>query len=73
MNFFALLDMTQLVCRHARALERHHREYRVDRGKMVLPWSRCTAHQIRVGALTEGLRMELRREGIHAMWSAPVT
>jgi NAD(P)-dependent dehydrogenase (short-subunit alcohol dehydrogenase family) len=41
-------------------------------GKMVLPWSTMySASKYAVGALTEGLRMELRREGVHAMLVCP--
>ena len=73
LNFFALLEMTQLVVPHMRA---RHSGAIVNigsiGGKMVLPWSTMySASKYAVGALTEGLRMELRREGIHAMLVCP--
>jgi short-subunit dehydrogenase len=41
-------------------------------GKMVLPWSTLySASKYAVGALTEGLRMELRHDGVHAMLVCP--
>ena len=73
LNFFALLEMTQLVVPDMRA---RHSGTIVNigsiGGKMVLPWSTLySASKYAVGALTEGLRMELRREGVHAMLVCP--
>ena len=73
LNFFALLDMTRLVVPHMRA---RHSGTIVNigsiGGKMVLPWSTLySASKYAVGALTEGLRMELRRDGVRAMLVCP--
>jgi len=73
LNLFALLDMTQLVVPHMRA---RHSGMVVNigsiGGKMVLPWSTMySASKYAVGALTEGLRMELRRDGVQAMLVCP--
>jgi len=73
LNFFALLDMTQLVVPHMRARSSGMIvNIGSIGGKMVLPWSTLySASKYAVGALTEGLRMELRREGVHAMLVCP--
>jgi short-subunit dehydrogenase len=73
LNFFALLEMTQLVVPHMRArLSGTIVNIGSIGGKMVLPWSTMySASKYAVGALTEGLRMELRREGVHAMLVCP--
>jgi short-subunit dehydrogenase len=73
LNFFALLEMTQLVVPHMRA-RRSGTIVNIGSigGKMVLPWSTMySASKYAVGALTEGLRMELRRDGVHAMLVCP--
>jgi short-subunit dehydrogenase len=73
LNFFALLQMTQLVVPHMRA-RKSGMIVNVGSigGKMVLPWSTMySASKYAVGALTEGLRMELRHEGVQAMLVCP--
>ncbi len=73
LNFFALLDMTQLVAPHMRA-RKSGMIVNIGSigGKIVLPWSTLySASKYAVGALTEGLRMELRRDGVHAMLVCP--
>jgi len=73
LNFFALLEMTQLVAPHMRA-RKGGTIVNIGSigGKMVLPWSTLySASKYAMGALTEGLRMELRRDGVHAMLVCP--
>jgi short-subunit dehydrogenase len=73
LNFFALLGMAQLVAPHMRA-RRSGLIVNVGSiaGKMPLPWMTLySASKYAVGALTEGLRMELRRDGVHAMLVCP--
>ncbi len=73
LNFFALLGMVQAVAPHMR-------ERRAGcivnigsiAGKVPLPWfTLYSASKYAVGALTEGLRMELRRDGIRTMLVCP--
>jgi short-subunit dehydrogenase len=73
LNFFALLEMTQLVVPHMRARQSGMIvNIGSIGGKMVLPWSTLySVSKYAVGALTEGLRMELRRDGLHAMLVCP--
>jgi short-subunit dehydrogenase len=73
LNFFALLEMTQLVAPHMRARQSGMIvNIGSIGGKMVLPWSTLySVSKYAVGALTEGLRMELRRDGVHAMLVCP--
>ena len=41
-------------------------------GKMTLPWfTLYSVSKYAIGSLTEGLRMELKRDGIHAMLVCP--
>ncbi len=73
LNFFALLGMTQLVAPHMRA---RRRGCIVNvgsiAGKVTLPWlTLYSASKSAVGALTEGLRMELRRDGVRTMLVCP--
>ncbi|MGB7762357.1 MAG: SDR family NAD(P)-dependent oxidoreductase [Bryobacteraceae bacterium] len=73
LNFFALLGMIQLVTPHMRA-RRSGTIVNVGSigGKIVLPWMTVySASKYAVGALTEGLRMELRRDGIRTMLVCP--
>ena len=73
LNFFALLGMTQLVVPHMRA-RRAGMIVNVGSiaGKVSLPWlTLYSASKFAVGALTEGLRMELRRDGVRTMIVCP--
>jgi short-subunit dehydrogenase len=73
LNFFALLGMIQQVTPHMRR-QRSGMIVNVGSigGKMVLPWlTLYSASKYAVGALTEGLRMELRRDGIRTMVVCP--
>ena len=73
LDFFALLGMVQLVAPHMRA-RGGGAIVNVGSigGKVTLPWLTlyCAAKSA-VGALTEGLRMELRRDNIRAMLVCP--
>jgi short-subunit dehydrogenase len=73
LNFFALLGMVQLVTPHMRA-RGSGTIVNVGSigGKITLPWLTlyCAAKSA-VGTLTEGLRMELHRDGIRAMLVCP--
>jgi short-subunit dehydrogenase len=73
LNFFALLAMVRLVAPHMRA---RHSGTIVNLGsiggKVVLPWLTVySASKYAVGALTGGLRMELRRDGVRTMLVCP--
>ena len=73
LNFFALLGMVRLVTPHMRA-RRSGTIVNVGSigGKIVLPWLTVySASKYAVGALTEGLRMELRRDGVRTMLVCP--
>ena len=73
LNFFALLGMTQLVAPHMRE-RRSGMIVNVGSiaGKLTLPWMTLySASKSAVGSLTEGLRMELQRDGVHAMLVCP--
>jgi len=73
LNFFAMLGMIQLVAPHMRA-RRSGTIVNVGSigGKIVLPWMTVySASKYAVGALTEGLRMELRRDGVRTMLVCP--
>ena len=73
LNVFALLGMVQAVVPHMR---RQGAGSIVNigsmAGKVTLPWlTMYSASKYAVGALTDGLRMELKRDGIHAMTVCP--
>jgi short-subunit dehydrogenase len=73
LNFFAVLGMTRLVAPHMR--ERHSGmvvNVGSIAGKMTLPWLTIySASKYALGSLTEGLRMELRADGVRAMLVCP--
>ena len=73
LNFFALLGMIQLVAPHMRN-RRSGTIVNVSSigGKMPLPWMTLySASKYAVTALTEGLRMELRGDGVKTMLVCP--
>ncbi len=73
LNYFALLDMTRLVAPHMRA-RRSGVIVNVSSigGKIPLPWSPLySATKYAVNALTECLRVELRRDGVRTMLVCP--
>jgi short-subunit dehydrogenase len=73
LNFFSLLGMTQLVVPHMRE-KRSGMIVNVGSigGKMTLPWMTLySASKYAVGSLTDGLRMELRRDNVKAMLVCP--
>lgn len=72
-NYFALLGMIQLVVPQMRA-RRSGTIVNIGSigGKMTLPWlTLYSSSKYAVGSLTEGLRMELRRDNVHAMLVCP--
>ena len=73
LNFFALLGMIQLAAPHMRA---RHNGMIVNvssiGGKMPLPWMTLySASKYAVNGLTEGLRMELRGDGVKTLLVCP--
>jgi short-subunit dehydrogenase len=73
LNFFALLGMIQLVVPHMRA-RRSGTIVNVGSiaGTVTLPWLTIySASKSAVDALTAGLRMELKRDNVHAMLVCP--
>ncbi|HEV2446883.1 MAG TPA: SDR family NAD(P)-dependent oxidoreductase [Candidatus Sulfopaludibacter sp.] len=73
LNFFAVLGMTRLVAPHMRA-RRSGLVVNVGSiaGKMTLPWLTIySASKCALGSLTEGLRMELRADGVRTMLVCP--
>lgn len=73
LNFFAALDLAQRAIPHMR---RQGGGAIVNlssiAGKMTLPWfTLYSASKYAVGSLTDGLRMELRRDRIHTMTVCP--
>jgi short-subunit dehydrogenase len=73
LNFFAPLALTQLAVAHMRKC-RSGMIVNVGSiaGKVVLPWLTIySVSKFALGALTEGQRMELRRDGIHTMIVCP--
>lgn len=72
-NYFALLGMIQQVAPHMRG-RRSGTIVNVGSiaGKMTLPWlTLYSSTKYAVASLTEGLRMELRRDNVHAMLVCP--
>ncbi len=73
LNFFAPLEMTQLAV----AVMRRQRQGTIVNvgsiaGKVTLPWfTLYSASKYALGSLTDGLRMELKRDGIHAIAVCP--
>jgi short-subunit dehydrogenase len=73
LNVFAPLALTQLVVPHMR---RQHSGMLVNvgsiAGRITLPWfTLYSVSKYAIGSLTEGLRMELKRDGIHALTVCP--
>jgi len=73
LNFFAPLAMTQLVAPHMR---RRGSGMIVNvssvAGKVTLPWlTLYSASKCALCSLTDGLRMELKRDGIHSITVCP--
>lgn len=73
LNLFGMIGMAQLVVPHMR---RHGGGSIVNigsmAGKVTLPWlTLYSASKYAVGSFTDGLRMELKRDGIHAMTVCP--
>jgi len=72
-NYFALLGMIQLVVPGMRA-RRDGTIVNIGSigGKMTLPWlTLYSTSKYAVSSLTEGLRMELARDNVHAMLVCP--
>jgi short-subunit dehydrogenase len=72
-NYFALLGMIQEVVPHMRA-RRSGMVVNVGSigGKVTLPWlTLYSSTKFAVSSLTEGLRMELMRDNVHAMLVCP--
>lgn len=73
LNVFAPIHLVQLVLGHMRA----HRSGMIVNvssiaGKVTLPWfTLYSASKYALGALSDGLRMELRSEGIHCLTVCP--
>ena len=73
LNLFAALGMTQLVVPSMRA-RRSGLVVNIGSiaGKVALPWlTLYSASKFALGAFTEGLRMELKRDGVAAMIVCP--
>ena len=73
LNFFAVLEMVQLV---VPAMRGQRRGCIVNvgsiAGKVTLPWfTLYSVSKYALGSLTDGLRMELKRDGIHAITVCP--
>jgi short-subunit dehydrogenase len=73
LNFFAPLGMAQVVAPHMR---KRGAGMLVNvsslAGKVTLPWfTLYSASKYALGSLTDGLRMELARDGIHTMTVCP--
>lgn len=73
LNYFAALGMAQLVVPHMRE-RRSGAIVNIGSigGKFTLPWATIySSSKYALAALTAGLRMELRRDGIHLMLVCP--
>lgn len=73
LNFFAVLALTQLVVPHMRE-RKQGMIVNVGSiaGKMTLPWMTIySASKYALGSLTEGLRMELKRDNIRTLLVCP--
>ena len=73
LNLFAPVEMTQLVVPGMRA-RRGGMIVNIGSiaGKVTLPWlTLYSASKHAIGSFTDGLRMELKRDGIHAMTVCP--
>ena len=73
LNFFAPLELTQLAVPHMRT-RKSGMIVNIGSiaGKITLPWfTMYSVSKYALGSLTEGLRMELKRDGIHAMIVCP--
>jgi short-subunit dehydrogenase len=73
LNFFAPLELTQLVVPHMRT-RKSGMIVNVGSiaGKITLPWfTMYSVSKYALGSLTEGLRMELKSSGIHSMIVCP--
>lgn len=73
LNVFALLGMAQLVAPIMRG-QRRGTIVNIGSiaGKVTLPWfTLYSASKYAVGSLTDGLRMELKPDGVHAMTVCP--
>lgn len=73
LNFFAVLEMVQLVVPSMR-VQKGGCIVNVGSiaGKVTLPWfTLYSVSKYALGSLTDGLRMELKRDGIHAMTVCP--
>ena len=73
LNFFAVLDMSQRVIPSMRERKRGCIvNVGSIAGKITLPWfTLYSVSKYALGSLTDGLRMELKRDGIHAMTVCP--
>jgi len=73
LNYFAVLGMTQLVVPHMRARgEGVVVNVSSIGGKVALPWATLySSTKYAVAALSEGMRVELRREGVRTMLVCP--
>ena len=73
LNLFAPLALTQLVVPHMRERKRGVIvNIGSIAGKVTLPWfTLYSVSKFALGSLTDGLRMELKRDGIHAMTVCP--
>ena len=73
LNFFAPLALTQLVVPYMRERKRGMIvNISSIAGKVTLPWfTLYSVSKFALGSLTDGLRMELKPDGIHAMTVCP--